>query len=128
MRIAATLVLLLLSVMGAAEDRSWLSQSGAYRIHIQSEINPLPINRIHRWIVHVETASGETVDDAVLTLSGGMPLHDHGLPTVPRMTAALGNGDYRFEGIRFHMHGAWELNLAIDVDGKSERVVIDLIV
>jgi hypothetical protein len=42
------------------------------------------------------------------------------------MTAALGNGNYRLEGMRFHMQGDWLLTLTIEVDGKRDIVRIDL--
>ncbi len=117
----------IVNVAGAADVAFWMSRSGAYRISIDSELDPLPINKIHRWVIHVETPAGEPVDDAILSLTGGMPLHDHGLPTAPRMTAALGNGNYQIEGLRFHMQGLWELTLTVDVDGKRDSVAIELI-
>jgi hypothetical protein len=55
-----------------------------------------------------------------------MPLHNHGLPTDPKMTAELGGGDYRVEGMRFHMNGDWELTVTVDVDGRRDTVVIPL--
>jgi len=55
-----------------------------------------------------------------------MPLHDHGLPTRPRVTEELGNGDYRLQGMRFHMTGAWEITLLIRAGETEDTVVISL--
>ena len=80
----------------------------------------IEINRMHSWILHVEDASGAKVEGATISVSGGMPEHDHGLPTAPRVTEDLGGGDYRLEGMRFHMRGRWEVVVTVTTaDGTS---------
>lgn len=125
-----TLSLLLLNVANHAhaDASSWLSRSGYYRVSYHSKLEPLVINRIHAWVFHIETPDGEPVSGARITVTGGMPKHNHGLPTVPTMTAELGNGDYLMEGMRFHMNGEWELLVTIDVEGRRDTVVIPLII
>jgi len=108
------------------EDSGWLTRSGYYRVSYTSRLQPIPINRIHAWIVHVESADGVPLEGATISVSGGMPLHNHGLPTEPRMTRSLGNGDYLLEGMRFHMQGEWELNVTVEVEGRRDTVVIPL--
>jgi hypothetical protein len=56
-----------------------------------------------------------------------MPLHDHGMPTRPRVTADLGGGRYRLDGLRFHMNGDWEIVLEILANGSRDTVVIKLV-
>ena len=107
-------------------DQSWLTRSGYYRVSYTSMLNPLTINRIHNWVFHVEDADGGVVSNATVSLTGGMPEHNHGLPTDPRMTESLGNGDYVLEGMRFHMRGNWELTVTIDADGRRDTVIISL--
>lgn len=125
-RIVLLLLFGVVSMTAAGDDPSWLTRSGYYRISFTSDLEPVVINRIHGWVFYVETSAGEPVTGATITATGGMPLHNHGLPTDPRMTAELGNGRYRFEGFRFHMAGAWELLVTIDVDGRRDTVVIPL--
>lgn len=108
------------------DEDSWLTRSGYYRVSFQSELQPIVINRIHTWLFHVETPDGAPVDDAEISVTGGMPLHNHGLPTAPQMTADLGNGNYRVEGMRFHMAGDWELLVTIDAAGRRDTVIIPL--
>lgn len=108
------------------KSSSWTTRSGYYIISYKAEIDPLTINRIHRWVFHIEDAAGMAIDEAIISLTGGMPEHNHGLPTSPRMTDALGGGDYIVEGMRFHMSGYWELYVTIDVDGRRDTVVIPL--
>ncbi|MEX2365046.1 MAG: FixH family protein, partial [Pseudohongiellaceae bacterium] len=119
---------LLMLLMGAANppDNVWHSNGGSYVVSYSSELNPVSINRIHQWILHLETPDGEPVADADIKLSGGMPAHDHGLPTEPDASQYLGNGDYLLEGMRFHMMGEWEITLEITLGNKSETVLIPL--
>lgn len=102
-----------ISAAAAAESRFWNCESGLYRLGYTSALAPIQINEIHAWTLHVETADGAPVADADVTLEGGMPVHDHGLPTHPRVTEYLGDGDYRVEGMRFHMRGEWEISVTI---------------
>lgn len=106
----------------------WLTRSGYYRISYVSRLEPIPINKIHSWVLHVVTPEGEPVEGAQISVTGGMPAHDHGLPTDPKMTRALGDGEYLLEGMRFHMQGEWELLVTIEADGRRDSVVIPLTV
>jgi hypothetical protein len=84
------------------------------------------INRMHSWILHVENEAGEPVEGAEIEVEGGMPAHDHGLPTVPRVTEDLGDGNYRLDGVRFHMRGLWQMYFTIRTGDAEETVVISL--
>jgi hypothetical protein len=108
------------------ESRGWLSQTGHYRVRYTSKLNPIVINRIHAWILHVETADGEPVLNADIAVVGGMPEHNHGLPTSPRMTQDLDDGDYLVEGMRFHMNGHWEITISISAGDGRDDIVIPL--
>lgn len=109
---------------GAGELR--ISRSGEFQVRYAGDLQPPAINRIHGGVLHLETRTEEAVADAQITIAGGMPEHDHGLPTQPRVTGYLGDGNYRVEGLRYHMHGAWELVITIDAQGKRDTVVIPL--
>lgn len=87
---------------------------------------PPKINQMHSWVLHVESADGVPVEHAEITVTGGMPEHDHGLPTQPRIVDELGAGDYRLDGMRFHMSGYWEIELTITTGQASTVVVIPL--
>ncbi|MDJ0710891.1 MAG: FixH family protein [Woeseiaceae bacterium] len=87
---------------------------------------PVQINRMHSWILHVETDAGVPVEGATIDVDGGMPAHDHGLPTQPRVTEELGDGDYRLDGVRFHMGGLWEIVVTIKTAEIDETVVLSL--
>ena len=117
---------LLWSGEGVADTPTeWQSSRGVYTVTVTSSLEPIEINRIHSWIVHI-TSNGEPVSNAELAVEGGMPTHDHGLPTRPRVTAELGDGSYRLDGMRFHMQGDWEISMEIEADGKTDTVVVTL--
>jgi len=126
---AAAAVLLACSVAPIAawaEEPVWTTDSGHFKVSFVSLLSPLEINRIHSWIVRVESADGGAVVGATLSVDGGMPEHDHGLPTVPRVTDELGDGRYKVEGLRFHMRGLWEIVVTIDDGAERDSVTIPL--
>ena len=108
-------------------NESLNTEQGVFKVSIKPEFIPVPINQIHNWILHIETSSGETVDNAQMTIVGGMPAHNHGMPTAPQATRALGNGDYMIEGMQFQMAGHWVVDFNISVDDISDRVNFNLI-
>ena len=132
MRRQLCLSLLLLAFFGTpvAQEHnpaeSWLTRSGYYRVSYTSMLEPLTINRIHNWVFHVADPEGGAVNGATVSVTGGMPEHNHGLPTDPRMTQSLGGGDYVLEGMRFHMRGKWVLTVTIEAGGRRDTVIIPL--
>ena len=87
---------------------------------------PLRPRRMQSMRVAVTDAGGTPVENATITIDGGMPQHGHGLPTRPRVTRTLGNGLYEIEGVRFNMGGWWELKLAISAPSGSDVVTFNL--
>ena len=106
-------------------EAKWTSRDGRFVVQVESDLDPLVINRIHTWTMRLTTPDGTPVTDATIAITGGMPAHDHGLPTAPRVTSADGEGGYRIEGMRFHMRGAWEVDVAIDAGDGSDVVTIE---
>ncbi len=102
------------------------TNQGVFEVTIEPALDPLSINQLHQWELQVKTKDGQPVDDAEITIGGGMPQHGHGLPTQPQVTEALGNGSYRVEGVRFNMAGWWEFNVNIAANGQSDDVTFNL--
>lgn len=121
-----TLLPVLLLMGAAAPPQYRESDSGALRASYTSEVVPLPLNRMHAWTLHLETRDGMPLENADVSVDGGMPAHNHGLATAPAVTSYLGNGDYRVEGLRFHMQGEWELRVTVRHAGTTDRIVIPL--
>jgi hypothetical protein len=103
-----------------------LTDQGVFMVTYTSSIDPVPVNNIHTWTIHVESAAGEPIEQAEITVEGGMPQHGHGLPTKPQVTQDLGDGDYQVEGLRFNMPGWWEVSFHITAGGQSDSVTFNL--
>jgi hypothetical protein len=111
--------------LDTATDR--MTDNSLFRVSFVSELDPVAINQMHTWTLHVETADGQPVENAAITVGGGMPQHGHGLPTRPQVTEYLGDGNYRVEGLRFQMGGWWEVKFDIDADGQQDAITFNLI-
>jgi hypothetical protein len=118
-----------LLLMGAAAEntnhQSWLSESGNIKLSFHSAVEPIPLNQIHEWTLHLETPDGMPIENAMVQIKGGMPAHNHGLPTDPVVTQYLGNGNYRVEGVRFHMQGEWLLVMSI-IYGSNQHDTVSV--
>lgn len=104
------------------------SNGGLYMVSIEPEAGEIAQGSLHAWIVTLKTPDGKPVDGAKITVGGGMPAHNHGLPTDPEMTAELGDGRYRVDGVKFSMSGRWELRFAIEAAPGSDRATFYLVI
>ncbi len=103
------------------------SEQSLFRGTWTSKLEPLAINQIHTWTIHLELPDGQPLDNAQITVDGGMPQHGHGLPTQPKVTKYLGNGDYQVEGMKFQMTGWWVVNFHITANGKNDTLQFNLL-
>ena len=138
--VASALVVLLLVALGfmwwrmnyVPSDLDYstvrLTEQGLYRVGYAPDRDPIPVNQMQSWTLHVETAAGEPVEDAEIFVDGDMPQHGHGLPTQPMVTEYLGNGDYLVEGIKFQMSGWWVMDFTISSGDQSDFVRFNLLV
>src|SRR5690242_365331 len=107
-------------------SRTRTSAAGLYRATIAPQGDSIPQGKLHRWTLHLETASGAAVDSATIAVDGGMPQHGHGLPTKPRVTRDLGNGDHVVEGMKFNMGGWWVVKFRVNAAQGADSVVFNL--
>jgi len=108
--------------------RERLTEAGIYRVEIAPEIGPVVQGSLHSWVATVRLADGSPVEDAQVTVDGGMPQHGHGLPTAPQATGHQGEGRYLIEGVRFNMGGWWELKLDIASPAGDDTVTFNLVI
>ena len=107
-------------------SRTRASEAGHYRATIHPQGDSIPQGKLQRWTLHLETAAGAPVDGAAIAVDGGMPQHGHGLPTKPRVTRALGNGDHLVEGLKFNMGGWWVVKFRVAAAAGADSVVFNL--
>lgn len=101
------------------------SASGRYVATLEPA-RPLRTRQMQMVRVIVRDAEGQAIDEARISIDGGMPQHGHGLPTRPRVTRSLGEGIYEIEGVRFNMGGWWEFKLAIAGSRGADTVTFNL--
>ena len=99
-----------------------LSENGHFLAGYRAEQPPITLNTTHTWVLTVTTPASTPVDSAIVTVDGGMPGHNHGLPTQPQVTKTEASGIYRVEGVRFQMPGAWFMTFTIQADGVTDKV------
>lgn len=107
-------------------SRTRLSAAGQFRATIVPQGDSIPKGRLHRWTLHLETTAGTPVDNAEIMVGGGMPQHGHGLPTSPRVTQALGNGNHLVEGMKFNMGGWWVVSFRVKTPTGQDSVVFNV--
>lgn len=108
--------------------RTKTSANELYVVSIEPERTPVPQGRMHSWTIIVTDADGEPVEDARITVEGGMPDHGHGLPTAPAVTKYLGEGKYLLEGLEFNMTGKWKLRFDISSPRGEDTVTFNVVV
>ncbi|MCW8962146.1 MAG: FixH family protein [Gammaproteobacteria bacterium] len=96
-----------------------------FNVSYKSNVEPLPLNRIHSWVLHVATRDGKPVEKATISVYGGMPAHRHGLPTQPEVSE-IGGGDYLVQGLKFSMMGKWEMWFNIRAGDVTDKVKFDI--
>ena len=99
-----------------------LSENGLFNVSYTASTGTVPVNKLHQWTLHIETADGQPVQNATINVDGDMPQHGHGLPTQPRVTKNLGNGDYLVDGMKFQMGGWWVMDFNVTEDGQTDTV------
>lgn len=60
------------------------------------------------------THAGEAVEKVDIFINGGMPEHEHGLPTSPKITWSDEKDAYLIHGLKFSMPGNWVLKFKIN--------------
>ena len=122
----AALISLAFSAFVTAQDSTFeVKTKAGSTLQIVSQLTPLGINTIHSWELILTTADGTPVSGAEIAVVGGMPLHDHGLPTEPRVTAETSAGHSLMEGVRFHMQGQWQMDFSIRTQSGEDTALVE---
>jgi hypothetical protein len=103
------------------------SATGLYSASLTPEQAPIRKGVPQSFILTVKMADGKPVDVLRIGIAGGMPDNGQGLPTEPRVTAALGDGKYRIEDVQFTMSGWWQLKFTIDAPPGRDEVDFNIV-
>lgn len=105
---------------------SKMTESGQFKVSVSPRPQPVPINRMHQWILSVAGPDGHPIDDVKVEISGDALGRNRQLPTAPRVTRYLGGGQYLIEGVRFNMAGWWELKLRVESGQHRDSVTFNI--
>jgi len=106
--------------------KSMKSKAGTFAVSYTSDPEAIAPNKLMSWKLKVETADGQPVKDAEITVEGAMPEHGHGLPTQPKVKKNGVDGTYLVEGIKFSMTGWWTMTFTIKAGDKTDSVTFNL--
>ncbi|PDQ19789.1 auxin-binding protein [Mesorhizobium sanjuanii] len=112
---------------GTDISRSKTTAHGLFVASFEPEKGAIRQGELQSWLLTLKTVAGTPVQGAAISVSGGMPQHNHGLPTSPQATDYLGDGRYRIEGLKFTMSGLWQLHFAISAAAGSDTVVFNVL-
>lgn len=115
------------SASGPDLSRSKKTANGLFVASFEPEHGVVRQGELQSWLLTLKTAAGAPVEGAAITVSGGMPQHNHGLPTSPQATDYLGEGRYRIDGVKFTMSGWWQLHFGISAAAGSDSVVFNIV-
>jgi hypothetical protein len=104
------------------------SSKKLFRVSYESMVMPVPVGRIISWKMRIETADGQPVKNAEVSVNGGMPEHGHGLPTMPNVAEEKAPGDYVVNGLKFSMPGWWVITFKIKARGVEDAVTFNVAV
>ena len=102
------------------------TERGLYVATMEPGTDPIRIGEMHSWTVTVTEPDGRPVEDARISIDGGMPRQGHGLPTRPEVTRALGGGGYRIDGMKFNMPGWWTIDVVVESAQGTDSVTFNL--
>lgn len=104
------------------------SEGGHFVLRVSGIDTPEPINHLHGLDLALAAPDGTPVDGARITLTGKRQFAPNPLPTLPQVAPAPGPGNYRVEGLRFHMPGDWHLVFDIETAQIHDRATLDVVV
>jgi hypothetical protein len=116
---------------GAGEDfvlgMSKTTESGALTVAIVAATPAPPLQGENSWTAQLSGESGEPTTGASVSFTGRMPLHRHGLTTLP-LIRELDGGRYEIQPIILFMPQLWELSVGVTRNDETEAVTFDICV
>ena len=100
------------------------TETGRYRVSLAPVDGTIPIAEIHRWVMRLQTAAGDSFTPTRLVIDAGMPNHGHGMASEARVTQRLDDDRFLIDGMKFHMAGEWELFVGVGGPAGQDSAVM----
>lgn len=68
------------------------------------------------------------VKNTEVFINGGMPAHEHGLPTSPKIIWSDEKDSYLIQGLKFSMPGKWSLNFKVNAKDNALKDEIIMLI
>jgi hypothetical protein len=101
---------------------TFLGPSGMTVELVEAEPAP-PRVGLNSWTLRLESAEGDPVTGAVLSLTPFMPSMGHGSPRRPTVSE-LDGGTYLASPVQFTMPGYWRTTVTVEASGLTDAVRI----
>ena len=98
------------------------SVNGVFKLSLMCRHQP-SVGPFQDCQIELQDKQGQVVNDAKISMDGGMPSHGHGLPTAPVITSLDSQGHYRIDGLQYNMPGTWLLGFMIKTASSQDKVV-----
>ena len=92
---------------------------GSFSITLNPTGGEIAENKHFSLDLHVKSTV-TTAGVLEVKVDADMPAHGHGMNTQPEVVAGK-EGDYRVDGMLFHMAGEWVITVEVGRQGKMER-------
>ncbi len=108
------------------EAVSQTTLSGLHRVELTPANTKVPLIEIHHWFVRIFDQSDKEIRPQRLQISGGMPAHGHGFPTLPAVQTYTKTHGYRISNVSFNMAGEWKFVVAFNYEGVNDKAEFDI--
>ena len=104
-----------------------LSNEGSFRLTLQSQPAPLPLNELFEVTVSVDAsaATDDSSNPVWLRANAEMPEHKHGMNT-RIVVEQLGDGRFVLRGLLFHMRGKWLITFDVAKGRVHEQATVSV--
>ena len=109
-----------------SENGVWRGAGERHVVTARSSSVPLPMGRLHDWVLEIRTPEGVVARPRRIQVGGGMRIHGHGLPSRPVVERYLGEGRWLLSGLSFNMAGPWQLAFRLTDEAGDDDVVLSV--
>ncbi len=102
------------------------SQQAIYKSKLECQ-RPLSTDSFQNcWLTL--SHGGKLIKNAEIFISGGMPEHEHGLPTSPKIVWSEDKSAHLIQGLKFSMPGQWSLNFKVNAKDDALKDQISILI
>ena len=106
---------------------SIVREDRAFAMTLATSPSPIRLNEPFELTILIRPLTADARGALSATVDARMPAHSHGMNTRPQREP-LGDDQFRFRGLLFHMAGEWELVIDVAQGRARDRGVVRLVI